>query len=64
MYSLIGVDGNAYSIMGYTASALKATGHSDLIDKMHKEATSCDYYNLISVCNDYIDIANGGESNE
>ena len=64
MYSLVGVDGNAYSIMGYTANALKRTGHDDLVDKMYKEATSGDYYNLISVCNDYIDIANGGESNE
>ena len=58
MYTLVGVDGNAYSVMGYTARALKDTGHRDLVDKMYKEAMSGDYYNLIAVCDRYIDIAN------
>lgn len=58
MYSLIGVDGNAFSIMGYTSRALKRTGHRDLIDKMREEAMSGDYSNLICVCDSYIDIAN------
>lgn len=61
MYSLVGVDGNAYSIMGYTADALKATGHRDLVDKMFKEATAGNYYQLIGVCGKYIQIANGEE---
>ena len=60
MYTLVGVDGNAYAIMGYTARALKRTGHRDLVDKMIEEATSGDYYNLIAVCDGYIDIANEG----
>lgn len=59
-YSLVGVDGNAFSIMGYTANALRRTGHRDLVDKMHEEATSGDYYNLIAVCDKYIDICNEG----
>lgn len=59
MYSLIGVDGNAFAIMGYTARALKQTGHKDLVDKMYGEAKSGDYYNLIAVCDRYIAIANG-----
>lgn len=59
-YSLVGVDGNAYAIMGYTSRALKETGHRDLVDKMHSEATSGDYYNLIRVCDSYLDIANEG----
>jgi hypothetical protein len=59
MYSLVGVDGNAFSIMGYTARALKETGHRDLVDKMHEEATSGTYYNLIAVCDKYVSIANG-----
>lgn len=59
MYSLIGVDGNAFAILGYTARALKQTGHRDLVDKMYDEAKSGDYYNLIAVCDRYIDIANG-----
>ena len=62
MYSLIGVDGNAFAILGYTARALKQTGHRDLVDKMYDEAKSGDYYNLIAVCDRYIDIANGGET--
>jgi len=58
MYSLIGVDGNAFAIMGYTSRALKRTGHRDLVDKMHEEATAGDYDNLIRVCMKYIEIAN------
>lgn len=60
-YTLAGVDGNAYSIMGYTSRALKQTGHRDLVDTMFSEATSGDYNNLICVCMKYIDIANGEE---
>lgn len=57
-YSLIGVDGNAYAIMGYTARALKNENLRDLVDKMYAKATSADYSNLIAVCNGYINIAN------
>lgn len=59
-YSLVGVDGNAYSIMGYTANALKREGFRHLCDKMYSEATSGDYSHLISVCCEYIEIANNG----
>jgi hypothetical protein len=58
-YSLVGVDGNAFAILGYTARALKRTGHRDLVEDMHKRATSGDYDNLVQVCMRYIDIANG-----
>ncbi len=64
MYSLIGVDGNAFAIMGYTARALKQTGHRDLVDEMHKRATAGDYYNLIAVCDEYIAIANESEEED
>ena len=60
MYSLVGVDGNAFAIMGYTARALKETGHRDLVAKMQSEATAGDYWNLIAVCDSYIDICNEG----
>ncbi len=60
-YTLVGVDGNAFSIMGYTARALNDTGHKDLVGKMYEEATAGNYYNLIGVCDKYIDIANGKE---
>lgn len=59
MYSLVGVDGNAFAIMGYTARALKRTGHRELVDRMQREAMLGDYCNLIAVCESYIDIANG-----
>ena len=58
-YTLVGVDGNAFSVMGYTSRALKRTGHRDLVEKMRNEAMSGDYNNLICVCLKYIDIANG-----
>ena len=59
MYSLEGVDGNFLAVMGYTARALKKTGHRNLVDQMAEEATAGDYDNLIAVCDRYIDIANG-----
>ena len=59
MYTLVGVDGNAFSVMGYTGKALKETGHKDLVDEMMNEAMSGDYDNLLRVCCHYIDIANG-----
>lgn len=59
MYTLVGVDGNAFAIMGYTARALKQTGHADLVEDMRKRATNGDYDNLIYVCQKYLDIANG-----
>ena len=63
-YSLVGVDGNAFGIMGYTSRALKESGHRDLVDEMFSKATSGDYNHLISVCLDYLDIANGEDEDE
>lgn len=59
MYSLVGVDGNAYSLMGYTMDAMKREGFSKSeVDKMLKEATAGDYSNLICVCSKYLDMVN------
>ena len=58
MYSLIGVDGNAFAIIGYTARALRETGYGHLVKEMQEKAMSDDYYNLIRVCDSYLDIAN------
>ena len=65
-YDLVGVDGNAFAIMGYTAKALRREGLNDLVDQMYKEAKSGDYSNLICVCMEYIDKANeaAGEQEE
>jgi len=57
-FSLVGVDGNAYSIMGYTANALKTAKLGDKTNEMYERATSGDYNNLICVCCEYIDMAN------
>ena len=57
-YLLVGVDGNAFSVMGFTARALRREGLRDLVDKMYEEAMSGDYYNLLAVCQGYIDLAN------
>lgn len=58
-YSLVGVDGNAYCIMGYTAKAMRRAGFSkEEVEQMYEEAESSDYYNLIAVCDGYIDKVN------
>lgn len=57
-YSLVGVDGNAFSVMGYTGKALKREGLGNLVDQMREEATSGDYNNLLAVCCSYVDKAN------
>lgn len=63
-YSLVGVDGNAFSIMGYTSKALKREGLGHLVDEMREKATSGDYGNLIRVCMDYVDKANEAAKDE
>ena len=57
-YSLVGVNGNAYSIMGYTKQALESEGLQDLVDEMIEKATAGTYYHLIAVCDEYINRAN------
>ncbi len=57
-YTLVGVDGNAFAIMGYTARAMKECGLRDEIPEMRERATSSDYYNLIAVCDEYVQRCN------
>ena len=57
-FSLIGVDGNAFAIMGYTSRALKRAGLADKVDEMLEKTKSGDYYHLVVVCDEYIDMAN------
>lgn len=57
-YTLIGVDGNAYAIMGYTSTALKREGLGNLEDEMMEKATSGNYSHLIAVCAEYVQMAN------
>ena len=57
-YCLVGQDGNAFALMGYTARALRNEGLGNLVDEMQSKAMSGDYYNLIRVCDEYCDMAN------
>lgn len=57
-FSLIGVDGNAFSIMGYTARALKKANLNEKVDEMYCKATNGNYYNLVAICDEYITMAN------
>lgn len=57
-FSLIGVNGNAFAVMGYTARALRKAGLGKEVDHMYEEAKSGNYYHLIAVCDRYVDAAN------
>ena len=65
-YNLVGVDGNAFCVMGYTATALRREGLGNLVEQMYKEATQGDYNNLLCVCMKYVDKANkvAGDTND
>ena len=54
-YTLVGVDGNAFAVMGYVSRAMKETGFSkEEISEYTKRATSGDYNNLLATSCDYI----------
>lgn len=58
-YSLIGVDGNAFNIMGYVRRAMKEAGFTrEEIEAYTKDATSGDYNHLLVVSIDIIDRCN------
>lgn len=57
-YSLVGVDGNAFSLISYTKKALFREGLGALRPEFQEKATSGDYFNLVCVCDEYIDKAN------
>ena len=54
---LTGQDGNAYFILGAVSGALKKAGvGGDEVKKFMAEATSGDYYHLLGVCMDWVDV--------
>lgn len=57
-YSLVGVDGNAFMLMGYTARALRSEGLGNRVSEMQSKAMSGDYNTVICTCLEYLDIAN------
>ena len=59
-YTLVGVDGNAFSIMGYVRKAMKRERCTkEEIDAFTKEATSGDYNHLICISVEMCDKLNG-----
>jgi hypothetical protein len=59
MYKLTGIDGNAYSIMGYVSEAMKEQKFAkEDINEYIKKATSSDYYHLLRVSLAYIGLCN------
>lgn len=59
MYSLVGVDGNAYAIMGYVVRAMKECGKTaDEVSEYMKQAKSSDYNHLVIVSEDMCDELN------
>lgn len=58
-YTLVGIDGNAYNIMGYVRDAMHdAKMTNDDIDAYIKDATSSDYNHLLAVSCEMIDRVN------
>lgn len=58
-YTLVGINGNAYSIMGYVRDAMNdANMTNNDIDAYVKDATSSDYNHLVAVSCEMIDRVN------
>ena len=58
-YDLVGIDGNAYSVMAYVARAMEREGKSkEEIEAYYKDAKSSDYNHLLAVSFDMIDKLN------
>lgn len=53
-FSLVGVDGNAFAIMGYVCSAFKACGVENLRAEYQENAMSGNYDHLLAVSQEYI----------
>ena len=62
-YDLVGIDGNAYTLMVYVSKALKKEGLGDKVEEMLQRSMSGDYNNLICVCLEYVDMANEAAAN-
>lgn len=58
-FTLVGVDGNAYSVMGYVTNAMRQAGMSkEERDTYLKDAMSDDYNHLLVVSMEMIDKVN------
>ena len=58
-YSLVGVNGNAFAVMGYVTQAMKECGFPKTEQNTYMEkAMSKDYDNLLMVSMEYIEQCN------
>ena len=58
-YDLVGIDGNAFSVMGYVIKAMKRENFSAAdVSKYQKQAMSGDYNNLLRVSMEWVDKCN------
>ena len=58
-YNLVGINGNAFSVMGYVSNCMKKEGKTDEEIKAYTiKAKSGDYNNLLAVSSDIIDNLN------
>lgn len=58
-YTLVGIDGNAFAVMGFVSQCMKREGFTlNEVHEYYKQAQSSDYNNLIYVSLDYIDKCN------
>ena len=55
-YEPPGPSGNAYWILGMTASILKKHGYADKVDEYQRRATSGNYDNLLKVTGEYVNL--------
>lgn len=59
LYSLVGQDGNAYFLMGYTGKCMRHEGFTeDEVKAMYADAQSSDYNHLLCVCSEFIEKCN------
>lgn len=58
-YSLVGVDGNAFAVIGYVTKAMRAEGFTkEEINKYQQDAMSSDYSHLISASANMVEQCN------
>lgn len=63
-YTLVGQDGEVFSLMRYTARSLRKEGLEHLVKEMFDKLRWCDYFSTIMVCEEYIDKANDVAENK
>lgn len=58
-YNLVGINGNAFSVIGYVVNAMKEQHHTtEEIKNYKKDAMSSDYNHLLTVSIEMIDKCN------